>query len=208
MGLLSGRMPASRTPELRPRELVGALRRVGITEARASAGGDLFSQPVLVVGCNKVYGQDGSLLATFRSAESNPSFFRRAFLGAPRVFDIVDVRDHTVLMVEERGSKFKAIAADGSDIGMVLTGHGWRRRHIFQLDGETIGSLRGAGGWAYSVRDPQDVEVGRITQIPASLIRWRVECNVIEIDNGMPSTMRALMPSASEAVSYLNDWWG
>jgi hypothetical protein len=165
------------------------------------------TQPVLLVGEKKIHDQDGRLLATFRSAASNPSIFRHMFLGVPRVFEIVDVRDRMVLMVEENSSssEFKAMAADGTDIGTVLVKHGWRPRHVFQAaDGETIGSLCWTGIRKYSVRDPQDVEVGRITHIPFAMIRRRVECNVIEINQGMSGTMRALMLPASKAVSHLN----
>jgi hypothetical protein len=200
-------VPESRPTEMPRRALVGALRRVRITERRAGAGSDLLSQPVLLVGEKKIHDQDGRLLATFRSAASNPSFFRHVFRGVPRVFEIVDVRDRMVLMVEESSDslKFKAIAADRSDIGTVLVKHGWRPRQVLQAaDGETVGSFCWVGNRKYSVRDPQDLEVGRITHIPFSFIRRRVECNVIEINKGMSGTMRALMLPASKAVSYLN----
>jgi len=207
MALTSGRREAAR--ELPREALVGVLRRAGITERRAGAGSDLLSQPVLIAERKRIYDQDGTVRATFRSAASNPSvLLRRMFLGAPRVFEIADVSDQILLRVQARGPKFKTVAADGSEMGMVTTGQGWHPRHILQVDGETIGSLRGLKGRVYSVRDAHDLEVGRITHIPASLILWSVECNVIEMHKRMPGRMRALMPSASRAVSHLNDWWG
>jgi hypothetical protein len=186
------------------RALSGALRRAGVTERQAGAGSDLLLEPVLIVGYKKIYDQDGRLRATFRAAESNPSFLRHAFLEAPRVYEVKDISDRLVLMVEMGKFKYKAIAADGSDLGVVQSRRTWRQQdgRLLQADGEIIGSLHPVKSKVFSVRDMQDLEVGRITNISASLVR-RMDCNVVEIHKGMPDTMRALMLPASQAVFAL-----
>jgi hypothetical protein len=200
----SSRRPELSPPGLSQRALVGALRRAGINEYRVGGGGELLSQPVLIVGYKRIYDQDGALRATFSAAESNSSFLRHAFLGAPRVYEVVDMRDRMVLMVEVSKFHYKAIAADGSDLGAVQSRRTWRQRNgqISQADGETIGSLCRTKSKVFSVRDMQDLEVGRITNVSASLVR-RMDCNVVEIRKGMPEAMRALMLPASQAVFAL-----
>jgi len=197
-------MPISGRPELPRATVVEALECAGVTERRTAVSSALLDQPVLIVRPSKIYDQDGAFRARFRMAKSNPSFFRQMFRGEFRVVEVVDMYGRLVLKVGDAAPKFKAIAADDSELGMVLVRHGYRPRQLLQIDGENVGSLFYVNNRVFSVHDPQEVEVGRITHIPASIRRKRLECNVVEFGRQMPSAMRPLMISASKAVSHLN----
>jgi len=174
------------------------LRRAGVAGRRAGGRGSVFSEPVLLVvkfpPTEEIFDQDGRLLAIFRAAPDNPSFLRRVLLNT-QVSELVDGRDQVLLTVRQQGPIFHTVGVDGSDAGRIWTRHGWRKSHSIEFGGEIIGSFRFAGTRRYSVLGADEVELGRISQH-----RNRYKCNVIEIDDAMPETLRRLMPVASKAV--------
>jgi hypothetical protein len=140
------------------------------------------------------------------SAVSTGTFFRQLLLGAPRQFEVTDVHGQLVLKVEERSTKYRAIAIDGSEMGLVdVGGPPWKKRRTIEADGETIGRLGWVNSNAYGVLDAQGRKVGLITRVPGTLIPWTVMCMVIKIDRAMPEPMRPLMLPAGSAVSFLTE---
>jgi hypothetical protein len=193
-------------PKLPQREVDRALRRAGITERREASGSDLLSEPVLILSQKGFYNQDGLLRATMRSPAPTGRFFRKLSLGAPRRFEVVDVQDRLVLNLDQRPTKYWAVAADGTEMGLVdVGGPFWKKRQTIEAAGETIGRLGWVRNNVYGVLDAQDRRVATITRVPGTLIHFTVMCIVVEIDAAMPKPMRPLMLPASKAVSFLTE---
>jgi hypothetical protein len=212
-------VPEMPAPDMRHTALVHTLRRIGVSEHRPQVGeAGLFSEPVLLVGEKRIYDQDGTRRGTFRPAADNPSLFKQVFSESSCSWEILDDHEQVLLTVREgreaepvrhglkqiRPQTFKAIASDGSEIGMVVLRLGWRRQQRIEAAGENIGALVWISRRVYGVRDGQDNEVGRITHQSISLLFRRPECIVIEMYDAMPDGLRQVMLAASKAVAHLN----
>jgi hypothetical protein len=193
-------MPAARLEQI--------LRRAGIAERRSGGGrGDVFSELVLILTeRGEVYDQDGTPLAQFRVVRDYPSLRERLRTDAE---ELVGLDDRVLLRVTRRRWTVTTTAADGSEVGVIKFEQGRRREgthnlHMIEVDGEIVGSIRFVRRSGYVVFGKDDVQVGRITHHLPSFIRRRPECNVIEIDEAMPGTLRRLMPAASKGVFHMN----
>jgi hypothetical protein len=212
-------------PEPRPMSsaaLTRTLERAGITERAQGDADSLFSESVLLVRDRRIYDQQGNVRATLTKSPNNPSFRKRLFLDAPLIWDVVDTDGRILLELRndgreadpvpnagktERPKTFRAVAAGGDEIATVLVRVGRNRRMPIQAAGATIGSLCSQkGNRNFSLRDTDDIEIGRVTQVRPRL-GWLLydhgKCNVIEIDDQMPGRLRPIGLAASEAVSYL-----
>jgi hypothetical protein len=174
----------------------------------------VFAEPVLVCLAGpfrplEVYDQRGAMLAF--ATQRGDSRLERLLRSGPRS-DIFDIHGQLELRLDTDRTwaprLFRATSPDGDEIGRVIAaGDG---RGSILADGVRVGDLRvptgvwgqfGIGGrrGRYTLRDANDSEVGRIT---SRMFVGRPTCNVIEVEQQASGTLRALVLSASLAVSY------
>jgi hypothetical protein len=221
IGRLTAGWPQPKPQAMPSTALTRTLNRAGVTWRRPAGAGSLFSEPVLLVRDQRIYDQQGNVRATLRRSPHNPSFRARVLSEAPSIRDVVDGDGRILLGLRSDGREaepvpyawktqrpktFRAVAADGDEIATVIVRTGRNRRMPIQAAGETIGSLCSEKGHRnFSLRDADDVEIGRVTHVKPRLawLHGLGRCNVIEIDDRMPDRLRPLVLAASEAVSDL-----
>ncbi len=221
LGRLTPRPP--KPQDMPPVVLDHALERAHIAEQPPAGSDNLFSEPVLLVSNRRIYDRQGRLRATLTKAPHNLPFRKHLFSGAPVISEVVDTDGRVLLELRSHGHEaepvrhgrkrhrpetFRAVANDGDEIGTVIVLLGNIRRMPILSSGELIGFLcRDKRFGRFSLRDPNDVEIGSVTHVKPRLT-WafhadRGECNVLEVADGMPGRLRPLVLAASEVVSAL-----
>jgi hypothetical protein len=208
--VLEVRERAARRSSARFEEVVQAhVRRAGITERRPGGGGDLFSEPVLVIwhrlGKQEVYDQDGKLLATGRPREKPRTSRIRELFGLVGVE--WSTRDGRMLVTvsPDRGGNPRLLTAsspDDAELGTITTAG--KQRGAISAGGETVGYLQRPArgrllyrGPRFNLYDARHAEVGRVTY-ERRTARW----NVIEVDVQTAAPLRNLVLAADAAVDY------
>jgi hypothetical protein len=164
---------------------------------------------MLVVDGPRIYDQDGELRATIKPSAHNDSFLRRLVSTAPSVQEVVDVNDQLLLTLETIGQRtFRSRAANRAEIASIIVPPGSRRNKTcaIEVTGDVIGALYYCERHGkFSVRDTGDAEMARLTHVTPRFgaLRYATGCNVIEIDERMPETLRPLVLAASHCVFRL-----
>jgi hypothetical protein len=185
------------------------LRRAGVDERRAG-GGTLLTEPVLVVwrtgllaSHTEIFDRSANLLAG-SAPHPSPDAGRVRALLQTHPLSYTDRSGRELLTVAPNGrwnaTAYRATGADGSPLGEVSAD----LKSITAPDGSRA-SARRAGRFArlgigrcFEIRDAEGLFIGRIRRTASS--SWGSSCHVVEVADGAPSAIRALIPAIDEAV--------